>query len=114
MAGGLTPIRRVVTGVDARGRSKVVWDGPSPGTHPTELPGRGHTDFWVWRETPAPLAGEEDAGTLAGRVSRSDRRRASAGRALASERKRSRQDAADRAAASTGSARQDLGSRRRQ
>ena len=58
----LTPIRRVVTGNDERGRSKVVWDGPSPGTHETAIPGRGHTDFWVWRETPPPLAGEEDAG----------------------------------------------------
>jgi len=67
----LTPIRRVVTGNDEQGRSKVVWDGPSPGVHEAQLPGvvggkidgRGHTDFWVWRETPAPLAGSEDAGT---------------------------------------------------
>ena len=67
----LTPIRRVVTGNDAQGRSKVVWDGPSPGVHEAQLPGvshnpiegRGHTDFWVWRETPAPLDGTEDAGT---------------------------------------------------
>jgi quercetin dioxygenase-like cupin family protein len=67
----LTPIRRVVTGNDAQGRSKVIWDGPSPGVHEAQLPGvqhksiegRGHTDFWVWRETPAPLDGVEDAGT---------------------------------------------------
>jgi quercetin dioxygenase-like cupin family protein len=67
----LTPIRRVVTGNDERGKSKVVWDGPSPGTHEAQLPGvsggkvegRGHTDFWVWRETPAPLDDKEDAGT---------------------------------------------------
>jgi quercetin dioxygenase-like cupin family protein len=66
----LIPIRRVVTGNDDRGRSKVVWDGPSPGAHETQLPGagvkvtgRGHTDFWVWRETPPPLDGAEDAGT---------------------------------------------------
>ena len=61
----LTPIRRVVTGNDATGKSKVVWDGPSPGTHETDVEGRGHTDFWVWRETPPPLAGTEDAGTWA-------------------------------------------------
>jgi len=51
----LTPLRRVVTGNDERGRSKVVWDGPAPGTHETGFKGRGHTDFWVWRETPPPL-----------------------------------------------------------
>ena len=67
----LTPIRRIVTGNDAQGRSTVIWDGPSPGVHEAQLPGvhdkpimgRGHTDFWVWRETPAPLDGVEDAGT---------------------------------------------------
>ena len=59
----LTPIRRVVTGNDEDGKSKVVWDGPSPGTHEANFKGRGHTDFWVWRETPAPLDGKEDAGT---------------------------------------------------
>src|ERR1041385_7937441 len=59
----LTPIRRVVTGNDERGRSRVIWDGPAPGTHESKFPGRGHTDFWVWRETPLPLDGAEDAGT---------------------------------------------------
>ena len=66
----LASIRRVVTGNDERGRSKVVWDGPSPGVHEAQLPGvgvkidgRGHTDFWVWRKTPAPLGEAEDAGT---------------------------------------------------
>jgi len=58
----LTPIRRVVTGNDANGKSKVVWDGPSPGTHETNFKGRGHTDFWVWRETPPLLDGTEDTG----------------------------------------------------
>jgi len=68
----LTPIRRVITGNDEQGRSGIVWDGPAPGTHEAQLPGvlgeaakakgRGHTDFWVWRETPAPLDGKEDAG----------------------------------------------------
>ena len=66
----VTPIRRVVTGNDENGKSKVVWDGPAPGTHEAQLPGvsgvkaegRGHTDFWVWRETPPPLDGKEDAG----------------------------------------------------
>lgn len=60
----LTPIRRVVTGNDANGKSKVAWDGPAPQTHETALAGRGHTDFWVWERTPAPLSGERDDGLL--------------------------------------------------
>jgi mannose-6-phosphate isomerase-like protein (cupin superfamily) len=65
MAGGLKPIRRVVTGNDSRGRSKVVWDGPAPNAHEASMgAGRGHTDLWVWNETPAPLTGENDDGNL--------------------------------------------------
>ena len=30
---GLKPIRRVVTGNDERGKSKVVWGGPAPNEH---------------------------------------------------------------------------------
>jgi quercetin dioxygenase-like cupin family protein len=65
MASGLTPIRRVVTGNDERGRSKVVWDGPAPNAHEASLgsgSGRGHTDLWIWNENPAPLAETKDAG----------------------------------------------------
>jgi len=58
----LTPIRRVITGNDEQGRSKISWDGPAPGTHETKFKARGHTDFWVWRETPPSLGGKEDAG----------------------------------------------------
>lgn len=58
----LTPIRRIITGNDERGKSRVVWDGPAPGTHESNFKGRGHTDFWVWRETPPALNGNEDAG----------------------------------------------------
>ncbi len=65
MASELIPIRRVVTGNDERGKSKVVWDGPAPNTQPTSLGrSRGHTDLWVWYETPAPLSGDRDDGNL--------------------------------------------------
>jgi len=61
----MTPIRRVVTGNDERGRSKVVWDGPAPNSHAASMSsGRGHTDLWVWNETPAPLSGASDDGNL--------------------------------------------------
>src|SRR5262245_16399652 len=65
MAGGLKPIRRVVTGNDARGRSKVTWDGPAPNAHEASMGnGRGHVDLWVWTETPMPLSGKNDDGNL--------------------------------------------------
>ncbi|HKA42487.1 MAG TPA: cupin domain-containing protein [Burkholderiales bacterium] len=63
--GGLKPIRRVVTGNDERGKSKVVWDGPAPNAHEASMgSGRGHIDFWVWNESPAPLSGSTDDGNL--------------------------------------------------
>jgi mannose-6-phosphate isomerase-like protein (cupin superfamily) len=61
----LKPIRRVVTGNDASGRSKVVWDGPAPNMHDASMEvGRGHIDFWVWNESPVPLTGATDDGNL--------------------------------------------------
>ena len=61
----LPPIRRVVTGNDAQGRSKVVWDGPAPNSHESSPgSGRGHTDIWVWYETPLPINGTSDDGNL--------------------------------------------------
>jgi mannose-6-phosphate isomerase-like protein (cupin superfamily) len=65
MATGLKPLRRVVTGQDGRGRSKVMWDGPAPNTHEASMgAGRGHTDLWVWNECPLPLSGDHDDGNL--------------------------------------------------
>lgn len=65
MASGLKPIRRVVIGNDERGRSKVTWDGPAPNAHEASMgSGRGHTDLWVWNETPPSLLGDHDDGTL--------------------------------------------------
>jgi len=59
------PIRRVVTGVDERGRSKVAWDGPAPNTRGVE-PGQPNnlTDIWVWTASPIALSGERDEGNL--------------------------------------------------
>jgi quercetin dioxygenase-like cupin family protein len=58
----LKPIRRVVTGHDARGRSVIVSDGPSP--HVLALPGLpdfGLTNLWVTDATPASNEGQADA-----------------------------------------------------
>jgi uncharacterized cupin superfamily protein len=62
---GLKAIRRVVTGNDGRGRSRVLWDGPAPNVHEASMgSGRGHVDLWVWNESPAPLSGASDDGNL--------------------------------------------------
>ncbi len=61
---GLKPIRRVVTGNDANGKSKVMWDSPAPDQHPGAIPGSSWIDFWVWNDTPAPLSGNTDDGSL--------------------------------------------------
>jgi quercetin dioxygenase-like cupin family protein len=61
----MKPIRRVVTGNDANGKSTVTWDGPSPYAHAASMgQGRGHTDLWAWTESPAPLSGKNDDGNL--------------------------------------------------
>src|SRR5438552_4658217 len=59
----VTPIRRVVTGNDASGKSKVQWDGPAPNTHenPPDT-SRGWTDLWVYEQSPIPLNGANDDG----------------------------------------------------
>ena len=65
MAGDkIKPIRRVVIGNDARGRSRVAWDGPTPNTHEGGEFTNAVADFWVWNDTPAPLSGESDDGNL--------------------------------------------------
>ena len=58
----IKPIRRVVTGHDARGRSVIVSDGPSP--HVLTIPGRtdfGLTNLWITDGAPASNAGNADA-----------------------------------------------------
>jgi mannose-6-phosphate isomerase-like protein (cupin superfamily) len=57
----LKPLRRVVTGNDEQGRSRVVWDGPAPSAHELAVGAtRGHTDLWIWNETPPRLDDRED------------------------------------------------------
>ena len=59
----LRPIRRIVTGNDERGRSKVVWDGPAPNVHEASMgSGRGHTNLWVWTDPLPPIDSEADPG----------------------------------------------------
>ena len=58
----LKPIRRIVTGHNAQGKSIFVSDGPSP--HVLTLPGAGDfglTNLWVTDRAPASNEGSADA-----------------------------------------------------
>ena len=62
---GIRPVRRVVTGNDAQGRSRVLIDGPAPGVKAnTFKKGTGMTDIWLWEECPAQISGERDDGDV--------------------------------------------------
>ena len=48
-----------------RAKSTVVIDGPAPNAHPSSMSaGRGHTDLWVWNDSPVPLGGTSDDSLL--------------------------------------------------
>jgi uncharacterized cupin superfamily protein len=65
MTEDLTRIRRVVTGTDGEGRSKVMIDGLAPNARAAALASRTHnTNLWVWDHTPVPLSGDSDDGNM--------------------------------------------------
>ena len=59
------PIRRVVTGNDAQGRSGVLFDSAAPNvkTSPFQK-GTNMTDIWVFHQCPAVITGTRDDGNL--------------------------------------------------
>lgn len=58
-------VRRVVTGTDEQGRSKVLWDGPAPNSRRMDVNNPSLlSDIWVWVESPVPLYGDRDDGNL--------------------------------------------------
>ena len=64
----LKPVRRVVTGHDAQGRSTVLHDGPAKMlVENPHWPGRGQTRLWITDALPASNVGTEDP---AGRATR--------------------------------------------
>ena len=61
----IKPIRRVVTGNDAHGRSRVLFDGAAPNVNPGAVSkGTCMTDVWVYQSSPAVISGERDDGAL--------------------------------------------------
>ncbi len=60
------PVRRVVTGNDARGRSYVLHDGDAPNVHVRpRSPGTFFFEMWTFSSAPAVIAGDTD-GSPAG------------------------------------------------
>lgn len=55
------PVRRIVSGHDAKGRSVFLMDGAAPNVHVVEAAGgMGVTELWYTATTPASNAGGED------------------------------------------------------
>jgi hypothetical protein len=62
----MKPMRRVVTGNDAQGRSTVLWDSDAHNVRPSaNYPDSGMVEMWAWEQCPAPISGGEDSGRLA-------------------------------------------------
>lgn len=66
MSAELPPIRRVVTGHDAKGVAKVLIDGPATNVR-SSRPGSTSTLVWSSHETPADIAIGEDIEDLGAR-----------------------------------------------
>ena len=65
MSDEVKPIRRVVTGNDAQGRSRVLFDSAAPNARTSPFQkGTSMTDVWVFNQCPAPISGERDDGNL--------------------------------------------------
>jgi hypothetical protein len=63
--GDIQPIRRVVTGNDAQGRSRVLFDSAAPNVKASPFQqGTSMTDIWVFHACPAVITGERDDGNL--------------------------------------------------
>lgn len=54
------PVRRIVTGHDARGKAIVISDGPSPHARTRPETGITSTNLWITDETPANVSGSAD------------------------------------------------------
>src|SRR5256884_9941182 len=61
----LRPMRRVVTGNDGQGRSRVLFDSAAPNVNPGAVSASAAmTDIWVFHSCPAVISGERDDGNL--------------------------------------------------
>jgi len=63
MAKRPNPLRRVVTGHDAQGKSCVIFDSDAPHVYHREDVNAFFTDFWIIESIPAVLSGHKDEGS---------------------------------------------------
>ena len=56
----MKPVRRIVTGHDAKGKAVVLMDGPAPNARLRASSGIGSTLLWVTDETPALVDAQDD------------------------------------------------------
>jgi len=65
MTDSIKPVRRVVTGNDAQGRSCVLYDSAAPNVNANAFKrGTAMTDVWVFDTCPAIISGTRDDGNL--------------------------------------------------
>jgi hypothetical protein len=65
MTDSIKPVRRVVTGNDAQGRSCVLYDSAAPNVNANAFKkGTAMTDVWVFESCPAIVTGTRDDGNL--------------------------------------------------
>ena len=65
MSDPIKPVRRVVTGHNAQGRSCVLFDSAAPNVNANAFKkGTAMTDVWVFDDCPAPITGTRDDGNL--------------------------------------------------
>lgn len=65
MTESIKPVRRVVTGDDAQGRSCVLYDSAAPNVNANAFKkGTAMTDVWVFDSCPAVTTGTRDDGNL--------------------------------------------------
>ena len=63
------PMRRIVTGLDAEGRSTILHDGPAANVRENPgRPGQGQALMWVTEAVPASNAGTHDGADIPFRV----------------------------------------------
>jgi quercetin dioxygenase-like cupin family protein len=60
------PVRRIVTGQNEHGHSRIVEDGILSGLTVAERPGFCATNVWATEGTPAPINGPDVVGSLKG------------------------------------------------